>query len=118
MLLSTAEAKVTYGCDDHPPQFPFSLDTCQGDSGGPLMYYSEQREQWMIAGITSYGVGCGLPNYAGVYTRAAMYVDWIKSVVGNDGVVIAGENSAQLVNLSHRTLFLITISVIFMRVHQ
>jgi secreted trypsin-like serine protease len=113
-----AEAKVTYDCNDHQPQSVFSSDTCQGDSGGPLMYYSEKREQWMIAGITSYGVGCGLPDYAGVYTRAAMYVDWIKSVVGNDGVVIAGENSAQLANLSYRLLLLTFIFMIFMQVHQ
>ncbi len=58
------------------------------------MLYSYELKQWMIAGVTSYGRGCGLSNYAGVYARASMYNDWIKSVVGKDGVVIAGENGA------------------------
>lgn len=57
------------------------------------MYYSYEYRQWMIAGVTSYGRGCGLSSYAGVYTRASMYIDWIKSVVGSDGVEIAGGNS-------------------------
>lgn len=69
------------------------IDTCQGDSGGPLMYYSEVYQQWVVAGITSYGVGCGYPTHAGVYTRANMYIDWINSIVGNDGVVVAGEDA-------------------------
>ncbi|CAF3334871.1 unnamed protein product [Rotaria sp. Silwood1] len=43
--------------------------TCQGDSGGPLMHYSEKEQLWLLAGITSYGRGCALPNYATVYTR-------------------------------------------------
>ncbi|CAF1402023.1 unnamed protein product [Adineta steineri] len=67
-------------------------DTCQGDSGGPLMYYSPVYQQWMIAGITSYGRGCGLSGYAGVYARASVYISWIKQIVGADGVVIAGED--------------------------
>ncbi|CAF4698840.1 unnamed protein product [Rotaria sp. Silwood1] len=69
-------------------------DTCQGDSGGPLMYYSDIYEQWMLAGITSFGKGCGLSIHAGVYTRVNMYIDWIQSIVGNDGIVMAGENTA------------------------
>ncbi|CAF1330072.1 unnamed protein product [Adineta steineri] len=75
-------------------------DTCQGDSGGPLMYYSSVYQQWMIAGITSYGQGCGLSNYAGIYTRASVYISWIKQIVGKDGVVIAGENSANIGSMS------------------
>ncbi|CAF0872210.1 unnamed protein product [Adineta steineri] len=50
-------------------------DTCQGDSGGPLMMFSNR--QWNLIGITSYGTGCALPDYPGVYTRVSYYVDWI-----------------------------------------
>jgi secreted trypsin-like serine protease len=85
------------------------IDTCQGDSGGPLMYYSELYQQWMLAGVTSFGRGCGLPDYAGIYTRATMYIDWIKSTVGKDGVVIAGENSANIGTMSNM-LFIVLLS--------
>ncbi|CAF3046632.1 unnamed protein product [Rotaria sp. Silwood2] len=80
-------------------------DTCQGDSGGPLMYYSDIYQQWMIAGITSFGKGCGLSTDAGIYTRVTMYIDWIKSIVGKDGVVMVGENTANVSNMS--TMFCI-----------
>jgi secreted trypsin-like serine protease len=85
------------------------IDTCQGDSGGPLMYYSELYQQWMLAGVTSFGRGCGLPDYAGIYTRATMYIDWIKSTVGKDGVVFAGENSANIGTMSNM-LFIVLLS--------
>lgn len=86
------------------------IDTCQGDSGGPLMYYSYDYNQWMLAGITSYGRGCGSSSYAGVYTRVSMYIEWIQSIVGDDGVVIAGINSANINTLSN-TLYIIILTV-------
>ncbi|MFT7796055.1 tryptase-2-like [Arapaima gigas] len=54
-------------------------DTCQGDSGGPLV--CQRRKQWIQAGIVSYGVGCGRPNYPGVFTRVSSYRKFIDSVV-------------------------------------
>jgi secreted trypsin-like serine protease len=77
------------------------------------MYYSYEFKQWMIAGITSYGYRCGLRGYTGVYTRASMYVSWIKSVVGNDGVdfVIVGENGANIDTISN--IFYVAILSIF-----
>jgi len=42
-------------------------DTCQGDSGGPLMVL--RRDEFVLAGITSFGFGCGDPQYPGIYTR-------------------------------------------------
>lgn len=44
-------------------------DTCDGDSGGPL-YLRERvngKFRFLLAGITSYGDGCGLPGKAGFY---------------------------------------------------
>lgn len=60
-------------------------DTCPGDSGGPLHYKSEESEEYVkhfvVAGITSFGRGCGGENSIGVYTRVSAYVGWIENIV-------------------------------------
>ncbi|XP_039499991.1 putative trypsin-6 isoform X3 [Drosophila santomea] len=47
------------------------VDSCQGDSGGPLICDN------MVTGIVSFGMGCGEPNSAGVYTDVYHFRDWI-----------------------------------------
>ena len=41
------------------------------------MTHDANSDTWLIAGITSYGQGCALPEHPGVYTRVSMYVNWI-----------------------------------------
>ncbi|CAF2967029.1 unnamed protein product, partial [Rotaria sp. Silwood2] len=53
-------------------------DTCQGDSGGPLMQWRQDKKVWELIGITSYGLGCANILRAGIYTRVAAYLDWIR----------------------------------------
>lgn len=51
-------------------------DTCQGDSGGPLVV-ADGDGDWVLAGITSFGFGCGQAANYGVYTRVANFVTFI-----------------------------------------
>ncbi|PKF63703.1 serine protease [Psychromonas sp. psych-6C06] len=52
-------------------------DACQGDSGGPLVI--NNGGSWQQLGIVSWGVGCAASGYPGVYTRLAVYEDWIEA---------------------------------------
>ncbi len=38
-------------------------------------------KQWVVAGVTSFGKGCGRAEYSGVYSRVAVYSDWINTTV-------------------------------------
>ncbi|XP_046430312.1 trypsin alpha-3-like [Neodiprion fabricii] len=46
-------------------------DSCQGDSGGPLTISN------VLAGIVSWGFGCGQVMMPGIYTDVSYYFDWI-----------------------------------------
>ncbi len=51
---------------------------CQGDSGGPLMVNT--NEGWQQIGIVSWGIGCAADGFPGVYTRSALFTDWINEI--------------------------------------
>lgn len=56
-------------------------DTCQGYSGGPLLIHVDGQLQ--VAGITSFGLGCGSSaGIPGVYARAPAFRDWVLSRTG------------------------------------
>ena len=60
-------------CASNPEQ---QQDTCQGDSGGPLLVRVDGK--WQLAGVTSYGLGCGATNgVPGVYASVPSFSEWI-----------------------------------------
>ena len=57
------------------------IDACVGDSGGPMVIETEQG--WQQIGIVSWGEGCALPNYYGVYTRVSLFQEYITQTICN-----------------------------------
>ncbi|XP_046638367.1 trypsin Blo t 3-like isoform X5 [Daphnia pulicaria] len=53
-------------------------DTCNGDSGGPIIVNG------VLVGVTSGGMDCDDPYYAGIYVRLRPFLDWIKKNMANN----------------------------------
>ncbi len=80
-ITTDAQCKTTYGRDVDSTVICAGLesggaDSCDGDSGGPLVV--PDGNNWALAGVVSWGDGCGLPGGYGVYTRVTSYEAWIQ----------------------------------------
>ncbi|TMW55635.1 hypothetical protein Poli38472_010517 [Pythium oligandrum] len=58
-------------------------DSCQGDSGGPLTVKSGSSD--VLVGVVSWGNGCGLAGYPGVYAQVSVAKSWIDSTLKSAG---------------------------------
>lgn len=90
----------------YPLLIDLILDTCQGDSGGPLMMFT-QKNQWVLVGLVSFGDGCARQNNSGVYTRVAVYKDWIQSYTNDSYWVTSDSHANTIVILITHVLFFI-----------
>jgi secreted trypsin-like serine protease len=60
-------------------------DTCQGDSGGPFVLKRPDGKAgaYQQAAVISFGVGCGLPKFYGIYSSLIEGRAWIDSMLRN-----------------------------------
>ncbi|XP_075979943.1 transmembrane protease serine 9-like [Anticarsia gemmatalis] len=95
-LLSTWCHRNWCGLQDHQVcagKLNGGVDACQGDSGGPLsvkipLPISDQGSMHYIVGVTSFGIGCALPDLPGVYTRVSSFVDWIEKIFSISNIFV------------------------------
>ncbi len=91
-------------------------DSCSGDSGGPLVY--QDNGSWYQTGVTSFGAGCAVAGFPGVYARVANYDQWISDttsvaltparIFGSQSIGRATQEILELVNYSGADISLAT----------
>lgn len=55
-------------------------DACQGDSGGPL-YYKNNSNDFVVAGVVSWGIGCARKDQSGIYSDVSSVTKWINATI-------------------------------------
>lgn len=59
-------------------------DSCQGDSGGPLFMKFKSADEYYLAGVVSWGIGCARPQKYGVYGKVSYAYKWITDTISKE----------------------------------
>lgn len=54
-------------------------DACQGDGGGPIVCQDDGFFE--LAGLVSWGFGCGRVDVPGVYVKVSSFIGWINQII-------------------------------------
>jgi secreted trypsin-like serine protease len=84
-IISNAEANKSYGGDVTKNMIAAGFpeggkDACQGDSGGPFVV-RDATLNLVLAGATSWGIGCARKRFPGLYANLAVLGDWVRNTM-------------------------------------
>jgi uncharacterized protein (TIGR03382 family) len=83
-IVSMSVAEQAYGdlTSDQLAAGEGGKDSCQGDSGGPLTVESSRGT--VLAGVVSWGSGCGDPDFPGLYARVSAFEQFIAQALSGE----------------------------------
>ncbi|KAG7202941.1 hypothetical protein KM043_010082 [Ampulex compressa] len=77
-------------------------DACQGDGGGPLVCQDDGFYE--LAGLVSWGFGCGRLDVPGVYVKVSAFIGWINQIISV--VHLLGTRTRQLPKYREDALYI------------